>query len=85
MDFLYSYIQETQIKVAGISFILTHVLVIGVSELNILVFQNNCLLYAWISKDYFMSHRVEIQSVVYYNVKIHQTDDTTKYMSTHIF
>ena len=34
----------------------------AVSELNT---QNNCLLYAWMFKGFFMSHCVELQSVVY--------------------
>ena len=37
----------------------------GVSELNTLVLQNNCLLYSWIFKGFFMSHCAELQSVVY--------------------
>ena len=37
----------------------------GVSDLNTLVFQINCLLYAWIFKGFFISHYAELQSVVY--------------------
>ena len=58
------YIQEIQIKVAGLTFILIQVgEVSGVSELNILV-----LLYAWIFKGFFMSYCAELQSVVYQKV-----------------
>ena len=58
------YIQEIQIKVAGLTFILIQVgEVSGVSELNILV-----LLYAWIFKGFLMSHCAELQSVVYQKV-----------------
>ena len=46
-------------------FLFDAVEVSGVSELNTLVLQNNCLLYAWIFKGFFMSHCVELQSVVY--------------------
>ena len=47
-------------KVAGLNFIWMHLEVNGVSELNTIVLQNNCLLYAWIFKGYFMSHCVEL-------------------------
>ena len=64
LDFLCLYFQEIQIKVAGLTFILMQ-LKLGVSELNTLVLQNNCLLYSWIFKGFFMSHFAELQSVVY--------------------
>ena len=74
------YIQEIQIKVAGLTFFLVQFEVSGVSELNILVLQNNCLLYAWILKATSCHKNTKCALL-----KIHQTDDTTKYASTNIF
>lgn len=73
MKFLCSFIQEIQIKVTCLTFSLMKFEVCGVSELETLVLQNNCLLYACILKGYFMSHFVEPS-----------TDDTTRYASSNI-
>ena len=48
-----------------------------VSELNTLVLQNNCLLYAWIYVTLLRNTTCGI-------IKVRQTDDATKYAKTNI-